>query len=212
MKKMNLRVAALAACAALMAAGCGGTKSAVSSAAGDAEKEAKRLEKEGWQTAPGGIPMVRQLEYFYTLQYERDEATKQPKYITGDAMSVGESYDAAKMQALEVAKLQLAGKIETTVMAIVQSDVANEQLANEQAASITKSVAANKSVIAQKLGRSIPLVELYRSLPNKNKVVRVILGYDQASALSAAKEAVREDLEKKGEQLQGQLDNLFKLK
>ncbi|GHT73962.1 hypothetical protein FACS189456_4950 [Bacteroidia bacterium] len=211
MKKNSFMMAAgVVLAASVMVASCGGQKSASSSAAADAKTETKRLEKEGWQVAPGAIPMLRQLEESYTLQYEKDEM-RQPKYITGDAMSIGGNYDAAKMQATEIAKFELAGKIATTVMAIIQNNVANEQLEKEQAASITQSVAATKNVIAQKLGRTIPLVELYRTKANKNKEVRVILGYNQESALEAAKEAVREDLAKKGDALQSQLDNLFKL-
>jgi hypothetical protein len=211
MKKNYLKMAAMAAMAGVMVTSCGAPKTAASSAAGDAKVEAKRLEADGWQAAPGAIPMVRQLEESYTLQYEKDE-NRQPKYITGDAMSIGENYDAAKAQAVELAKLQLAGKIETMVMAITENNVSNEQLTGEQAASVTQSVQANKNVIAQKLGRTIPLVELYRTKANKNKEVRVILGYNSGSAIDAVKEVVRADLKKKGDQLHGQLDNLFNLK
>lgn len=49
-------------------------------------------------------------------------------------MSIGENYDAAKMQALELAKQNLAGQIQTEVTALVENTVANKQLSQEQAA------------------------------------------------------------------------------
>ena len=67
-----------------------------------ARKEAKTMTKEGWQTAPGALPIDKQLDKSYMMQYEYDE-NMYPKYIMGEAMSVGGNYDAAKMQALELA-------------------------------------------------------------------------------------------------------------
>ena len=67
------------------------------------QKEAKKYAKEGWLVSPGALPIEKQLDKAYQMQYERDEASF-PKYIMGEAMSIGENYDAAKMQALELAK------------------------------------------------------------------------------------------------------------
>ena len=74
-----------------------------------ARKEAKKLTKEGWKTAPGALPMEKQLDRSYTMQMEYDNDLF-PKYLMGEAMSIGENYDAAKMQALELAKQNLAGQ------------------------------------------------------------------------------------------------------
>ena len=63
-----------------------------------ARDEAKKLEKEGWQVAPGALPLEKQLDRSYMMQYEFDESLY-PKYIMGEAMSIGTNYDGAKMQA-----------------------------------------------------------------------------------------------------------------
>ena len=39
----------------------------------DARKEAKKLAKQGWQTAPGALPLAKQLDKSYLMQYEYDE-------------------------------------------------------------------------------------------------------------------------------------------
>ena len=72
-----------------------------------ARKEAKKLAKQGWQIAPGAVPIEKQLDKSYMMQYEYEEDLF-PKYIMAEAMSVGENYDAAKMQAIELAKQNLA--------------------------------------------------------------------------------------------------------
>ena len=173
-----------------------------------ARKDAKRLKRQGWQVAPGALPLEKQLDKSYMMQYEYDEDLF-PKYLMGEAMSVGENYDAAKMQTLELAKQNLAGQIQTEVTALIDNTVANEQLQAEEAASITSSVMAAKNLISQSIGRVITVVEAYRTLDNKNKEVLVRIAYNSEMAKAAAKKAVRQDLEKKGDKLHNKLDQLL---
>lgn len=173
-----------------------------------ARKEAKDMKKAGWLTAPGALPVEKQLDKSYTMQMEYDTEMF-PKYIMAEAMSVGQNYDAAKMQAIELAKQNLAGQIQTEVTALIENTVANKQLEPEEAASVVQSVSAAKNLISQSIGRTIPVVEVYRTLPNKNKEVLVRLAYSQDMAKAATKKAVREDLEKKGDDLHNKLDKLL---
>lgn len=174
-----------------------------------ARKEAKSLKKEGWMVNPGALPLDKQLDRSYLMQMEFEE-NMMPKYIMGEARSIGENYDAAKMQALELAKQNLAGQIQTEITALIENTVANKQLAEEQAASVTQSVMASKNLISQSIGRTINVVEVYRTLPgSKNKEVLVRIAYNSMMAMEAAKQIVREDLEAKGEELHEQLDKVL---
>lgn len=173
-----------------------------------ARKEAKKLKKEGWTTAPGALPIDKQLDKSYMMQYEYD-SDLYPKYIMGEAMSVGGNYDAAKMQALELAKQNLAGQIQTEVTALIENTVANKQLDEGDAASITQSILASKNLISQSIGRTIPVVEVYRTLQNKNKEVLVRIAYNSDMAKKVAKDAIKKDLEKKGDELHNKLDELL---
>lgn len=173
-----------------------------------ARKEAKTLKKEGWQTAPGALPIDKQLDKSYNMQYEYDEAGY-PKYLMGEAMSIGENYDGAKMQALELAKQNLAGQIQTEITALVENQVANQQLSAEEAATVTKSVMASKNLISQSIGRIFPVMEVYRTLSNKNKEVLTRVAYNSAMAKEVAKKAIRKDLENQGDEMKGQLDKLL---
>ena len=185
------------------------SKSELNEKAGKAaRKEAKKLKKEGWEVVPGALPLEKQLDKSYLMQYEYDESFY-PKYIMGEAMSIGENYDAAKMQALELAKQNLAGQIQTEVTALIENTVANRQLEKEDAASITESVLASKNLISQSIGRVIPVVEVYRVKSNKNREVLVRIAYNSDMAKEAAKQAIRKDLEEKGNKLHEQLDKVL---
>ena len=174
----------------------------------EARKEAKKLKKEGWTTVPGALPLEKQLDKSYLMQYEYDEHMF-PKYIMGEAMSIGENYDAAKMQALELAKQNLAGQIQTEIAALIENSVANNQMAGDEAASVTRSVMASKNMIVQSIGRVVPVIEVYRVKNNKNREVLVRLAYNSDMAKEAAKKAMRQELEERGDKLHEQLDKLL---
>ena len=173
-----------------------------------ARKAAKRLAKEGWTTTPGALPLEKQLDKSYLMQMEYDE-NMFPKYLMGEAMSIGENYDAARLQAMELAKQSLAGQIQTEVTALIENTVSNKQLAAEEAASVTQTISAAKNLISQSIGRVLTVVEMYRVLGNKNKEVSLRIAYNAEMAKQAAKKAVRQELEKKGDDLHKELEELL---
>lgn len=172
------------------------------------KKEAKRLAKEGWQVAPGNIAMEFQLKESFEKALEKDEKGFD-KFVSGEAMTVGETYDAALFQATNLAKLDLAGKIQTEVTELIDSRLANKQLSQKQAASLAESVAASKNLVSQKLGRVLIPVKMYRNLDNGNTEVRTVMYYSHEMAMDIMKQTMREDLEKKADDLAKQLDMIL---
>lgn len=173
-----------------------------------ASKQAKEFAKQGWLITPGSLPLDQQFERSYQMRNQIDDMGY-PKFIIAEANTPGNSYDAAKMQALDIAKTNLAGLIQTEVTSLVESSVGNKQLAPDDAESIAETVQASKSLIAQSIGRVIMLVECYKINKNKTTTVYVSIAYNQKMAMEAAKNVVREELKKKGEDLHAQLDKLI---
>lgn len=171
-------------------------------------KEAKRLAKAGWEVKPGAMPLEKQLERSYVMQFEFDENLL-PKYFMGEASSVGENFDAARIAAHSLAMNDLAGQIQTEVTALTENTVANQQLSPEEAASLTETVMSSKSLISQSIGRTIPVIECFRINEKKNTEVLVRIAYNSELALAAAKKAVRAELERKGLNLHEQLDRVL---
>jgi hypothetical protein len=157
-----------------------------------ARQESKKYKKEGYYIAPGALMLDKQLENAWKTQYEQNDKGE-TKYIVATGNSVAESQTAAKLQATETAKLELAGQISTNIAALIENSIATQQLSNEDAASVTKTVAASKSLIAQELGRVVPLIEMYRKI-GKNVEANVRLAYDTESAIETAKKVIRKSL------------------
>ena len=172
-----------------------------------ARKEAKRFRKKGWYVAPGALPMDKQIEKSWELQYKLEE-NGYPLYIVATGNSVAETQSAAKLQATELAKLELAGLVQTNVAALIENSIANNQLNNEEAASVTKTVAASKNIIAQEIGRVIFLFEIMRKI-DKNVEVSVRVGYNNDLAQEVAKKAIRKKLEEETDILHEKLEKLM---
>jgi len=183
------------------------TKQIKKKAAKQARKEAKRFKRKDWYVAPGALPMDKQIQKSWELQYMEDE-DGYPLYIVATGNSVAETQSAAKLQAMELAKLELAGLVQTNVAALIENSVANSQLNNEEAASVTKTVAASKNIIAQEIGRVITMFEIYKKI-NKNVESSVRIGYNTDIAMETAKKAIRKKLEEETEILHDKLDKLL---
>lgn len=174
----------------------------------ETQKAAKKLEKEGWTVPPGALPIARQLDRSYMMQMEFDEDMF-PKYIMGEAMSLGDTYDAAKNQATALAKENIAGKIQSEVAALITTEGANEQISQDEANSFVKTINASKQIISQEIGRVIDVIEIYRIAPKKKREVRIMIAYNSEMAKRAAKKAILESLKDESAQLSEKLDQML---
>ncbi len=172
-----------------------------------ARKEAKELEKEGFRTPVGKLPLDKQLEASWEKQAELD-MDGNPYWYIATSRIIGANQSAAALQATNAAKIDLAGQIQTKVSQLIEAKVANDDMGQEEAASLSSVVASSKSVISATLGRTVPLVEVYRTLPNKNVEVMVTLGYSTDAANKVAISAIRKELAAKSEELAKELDKL----
>lgn len=172
-----------------------------------ARQEAKKYKKDGYYVAPGALFLDKQLENAWIKSYEINEKNE-PRYIMATGNSVAETQTAAKLQATETAKLELAGQINTRVAALIENSIANQQLNNEDAASVTKTVAASKHLIAQELGQILPVLEMYKKI-GKNVEANVRLAYDVDTAFNIAKKVIRKSLEEETKIAHEKLEKLM---
>ena len=171
-------------------------------------KEARKFRRGGWYVAPGALPMDKQIEKSWELQFHEDE-DGYPLYLVATGNSVAESQSAAKLQAMELAKLELAGVVQTNIIAIIENSVANNQLSRDDAASVTKTVAASKNIIVQEIGRVVTFFEIYREVGKRNIESSVRIGYNSQLAYDTAKKAIKEQLEDRTEELHKKLDKIL---
>lgn len=144
----------------------------------EAKKQAKIYRKQKWEVAPGALPIERQLDRCYLMEYDVDIETGEPKYAFGENMATGQFYAAGKLQASELAKGDLVGKLHVEITREVTAIVKNKQLTEEEAQSVAAVVEKSKSIVVQRLEGLQPLLELHRTLKNGNVEVMVRYGYN----------------------------------
>lgn len=175
----------------------------------EARQEAKKLTKDGFKAAAGALPLDKQIEQSWKYQYETDVDGNR-LYIVAMATSTSGSYNAAKTQAMALAKVELAGQIATEVAELIENQVSTEDLGAGEAATLVSTVSASKLKIQQNIGKVIPVVEISRTLSNKNVEMQVTIAYNTKNALTIVKQAVKEDLKTKGGKLAQELDTILK--
>lgn len=194
-----------------------------------ARKEAKRLEKEeGWRVFPGDMPLEKSLEISWMNQYEmrqNPDGSESNAYIWATGNAVAKTNSAGKMQAIELAKVELAGQLKTYVAALTTSNIANAQLSSVDAETEQSIVQSAKSITSATLTQIKPTVVLYRkSIPKKelkksNKQqlapgtveVQAMLFYDLYQADFQTRDAIKQELKDKLKDNEAELKKLMDL-
>ena len=194
-----------------------------------ARKEAKRLGKEeGWRVFPGDMPLEKALEKSWMYQYEEkpsSDGSMGPAYIWATGNGVAKTKSAAKMQAIELAKVELAGQLKTHVAALTTSNIANAQLSGVDAETEQLIVQSAKNITSATLTQLKPIVVLYRSkIPRKelkknNKQqltpgtveVQAMLYYDMYQADFQTRDAIKKELKEKMKDNEAELKKLMDL-
>ena len=173
-----------------------------------ARKEAKRLKKDGYMTLLGQLPLDKQLENSWQASYELD-VQGYPYYIMSTQKATAANYTAAQLQAMNAAKTDIAGQIETRINQVIETKVTSNEMARNEATSLTSFVATSKNIISNTLGRVIKLVEIYRE-PKRTKVVevQVTLAYNAEVATKEAINAIQKSVSSEDVEMMKLLDQL----
>lgn len=176
-----------------------------------AKKEAKAMVKEGWKTT--GLPLEDQLYRYFAYQYDFDE-NNHPNYFFGLGMTTGGNYDAARMQATELARSEIGRSMDSDATSLIENMMGNEQIDKGEATSISTMVGELKVFSSQHLKGVMTVVEAYRDLPNKNREVQMRLAHKDSASdmLETTKKALREELKKRGVKLSEKAMELFGMK
>jgi len=150
------------------------------------------------------------------MTYQIDENNK-PLYMYADGNGVAQSIAVAEMQAMELAKQQLAGQLQQNIAALTTANLSNNQLSNVDATSVTEVIQSSKNIISMKLGKIDPILKIYRSKETYKKLekgmveVQVRIFYDKNQAEAQTKEVIKDELKKKTQANEEELKKLMGL-
>ena len=101
--------------------------------------------------------------------------------------------------------------ISSQIASLAENSVANQDLSQQEAASVVKTIEASKNIIAQELGRVLNILEVYRTLENKNVEVQVRLAYSSELATEVVRKKLVQKLEDETKITHDKLEKMMNL-
>lgn len=165
------------------------------------KKEVKRLEKEGWMTYPGALPLSEQISNVWQKQRQKDERGMS-LFVIADAQATANIKSVAEAQAIEFAKITIAGLIESALISVMEANLSNARVGKDEFQSLSELVRQTKNSITTRLGYVEPVMKIYKT-DGKVYEVSVAVSYPLKQTVEAAKSVIANNPENKltGEQL-----------
>lgn len=133
----------------------------------------RKLTREGYRTLIGRLPLEEQLAEAW--RYQRDKgADGEARFFVASAKVRGQNFNVARMQAESLAKVQLAGLMETRIGQLVTN-----QLETGYGNPSLQTVGSSKNLVKARLSNLYPLMEIYKDFPDGTVEVQLMLGCER---------------------------------
>lgn len=177
-----------------------------------AKKQAKELKAEGWTVPAGDIDIAQQVtrSQLYSAELTIDESGNVTKrYIMQTAQQTAGTYNSGYAAARAAAQTELAAMLKTELVTAMQQKLDNSQSNAMTATTINKFNQRSRMIVDQTLTNAIPVLAIYRRLPNNNFEVQVRIAFDKKELIARIKRNMEQELEKEGDKLYDIVDAVF---
>ena len=177
-----------------------------------AKKQAKELKAEGWTVPAGDVNIAQQVtrSQLYSAELTTDESGNVTKrYIMQTAQQTAGTYNSGYAAARAAAQTELAAMLKTELVTAMQQKLDNSQNNALTATTIDKFNQRSRMIVDQTLTNAIPVLAIYRRLPNNNFEVQVRIAFDKKELIARIKRNMQQELEKDGDKLYDIVDAVF---
>ena len=177
-----------------------------------AKKQAKELKAEGWTVPAGDVDIAQQVtkSQLYSAELITDEDGNITKrYIMQTAQQTAGTYNAGYAAARAAAQTELAAMLKTELVSAMQQKLDNSQSDALSATTIDKFNERSRMIVDQTLTNAIPVLSIYRRLPNNNFEVQLRIAFDKKELMARIKRNMQRELEKEGDKLNEVVDVVF---
>ncbi len=179
----------------------------------DAKKQSKELKKQGW-TVPAGERSIEQQitesQYLSAELMTDENGAPTKRFIQHTGVSTAGTYNAAYAAGRSNAQVEIANMLETEIATAMQGKLDNAQQNAVNATTVEKFNQRIKAIVHESLSNSIPVLAIYRMLPNNNFEVQVRIAFDKKEIAARLKRALQQELEMEGDELNGMVDDALK--
>ena len=169
-----------------------------------AKKQAKEFKRDGWKEPAGELSIEQQLTHA--------SGANQRRFIQVTGRQTSGSYNAGFAAARAAAQTELASMLQTEIVSAWQQKLDNHQQTATTALTADKFDQRVKAVVDQTLTGSIPVVAIYRVLPNDMYEVEVRLAYDKLEVMRRMRQGLQQQMEQDGDKLEKIVDEIIETK
>ena len=177
-----------------------------------AKKQAKELKAKGWTVPAGDVDIAQQVtrSQLYSAELTTDESGNVTKrYIMQTAQQTAGTYNSGYAAARAAAQTELAAMLKTELVTAMQQKLDNSQSNAMTATTIDKFNQRSRMIVDQTLTNAIPVLAIYRRLPNNNFEVQVRIAFDKKELIARIKRNMQQELENEGDKLYDIVDTVF---
>ena len=160
----------------------------------EVKKQAKDLKKEGW-TIPAGEPAIEQQlmqSQLYAMELMADEnGAPAKRYLQNTAMQTSGTYNTGYAAARSAALTNIASMMEIQLVAAWQQALDNAQGGAISSTTNDKFNQRVKAIVDQSITNAIPMMAIYRVLPNNSYQVQVRIAFDKKELAARLKRALQ---------------------
>lgn len=174
----------------------------------EAKKEAKQFMKQGWSVPAGERSIEQQITESQLLGAEvmaDENGAPTRRFIQHTAVTVAGTYNAAYATGRANAQAEIANMLATEIAAAMKGKLDNSQQNTITATSVDKYNQRIRSIVHESLTNSIPVLSMYRTLPNNNVEVQVRIAFDKKEVTARLKRNLQKELEVEGDELDGMI-------
>ena len=174
----------------------------------EAKKEAKQFMKQGWSVPAGERSIEQQITESQLLGAEvmaDENGAPTRRFIQHAAVTVAGTYNAAYATGRANAQAEIANMLATEIAAAMKGKLDNSQQNTITATSVDKYNQRIRSIVHESLTNSIPVLSMYRTLPNNNVEVQVRIAFDKKEVTARLKRNLQKELEVEGDELDGMI-------
>lgn len=178
----------------------------------DAKKQAKEYKKDGWTVPAGELSMERQINkslIYAEVLMTNEEGGITQRYVQQPGNSTAGTYNTAYAAARAAAMTGLASLIETKLASAWNQGFDNNQKDAVSATTNDKFHERSMAIVNQSITNAIPVLTIYRVLPNNNYQVQVRLAFDKQELTARLKRNLKKELEMEGDHLDAIVEDVI---
>lgn len=170
----------------------------------EAKRQAQKYEKDGWTEPAGELSLAMQIEKSQLMGLEKmadEDGNITNRYILQDGQVTSKTYNAGFAECRANALTEIASSMKTQLAGKWKNNDGNKQNDAASAEAVSTFRQEMNGIIDASITNAIPVLSMYRCLPDKHFEVKVRYAFDKKELIARLKRNIQKKLKIDGDEL-----------